>query len=228
MQQPLGVSIGDVQSKLVDLVSRIRGVGRRAGRYSWYSWGFLLALYGGVIGGGVVGLAFPGFGASLGVALVFVLYLPGLLLLALAVREILLGRRESDDPGSALNPAPDRSTLDTALGWTAVVQESQRVISRAKSEIDFSILPLAFGILGLGESVSVFWFPLLINYVEGGFLVMLVLLIPVAFLTLVWPFYRGGRRWIGKYQSLLDQQVRDLSRLESEFYWKFSGVPAPP
>ncbi|MGA8709842.1 MAG: hypothetical protein WB786_01225 [Thermoplasmata archaeon] len=50
-QATLGAPITEVQGHLGELVSRVRRAGRRAWRYSWFSWGFLFALYSGIIGG---------------------------------------------------------------------------------------------------------------------------------------------------------------------------------
>ncbi|MGA8709843.1 MAG: hypothetical protein WB786_01230 [Thermoplasmata archaeon] len=126
-------------------------------------------------------------------------------------------------------PKGEASPVGSELGWTETVQETQKRLSHAKSEVDVSILPIALGALGFGSIVSgLFLFPFLVAF-GGGYFELLDLLLPVVFLVaLVVPIYRSARRWIGPYQSLLDTYVRELSRLEAEFFWKFAGVPVPP
>ena len=40
------------------------------------------------------------------------------------------------------------------------------------------------------------------------------------------PLYLLAREWIASYQTLLDREVGELSRLEAEFLWRFTGTPA--
>jgi hypothetical protein len=227
--RPPEVPITDVQGHLGVLVSRVRRAGRRAWRYSWFSWGFLIALYMGSVAGAVSGLAFPGLWVPLGQVTFLFFLLPAIGLLALALRELLLGHRESRATSSDVVPKGGTVPIGSELGWTETVQETQKRLSQAKSEADFSIVPLAFGFLGLGSVVSGEFLLPLVAVSGGGFLELLAIFIPIPFmLALVLPIYRAGRRWIAGYQSLLDSYVRDLSRLEAEFFWRFAGVPAPP
>lgn len=221
----VGVSIAVVQQQLTGLMARIRGAARRSNRFSWLSWGFLFALYLGLVFGALVGVAYPGFGAGLGLWLLLLYFLPAFVLLALGLRELFLGRRESLEQESARPPARTAAVPVQAQGWTEMVQESQKVITHAMNETDFTFLPLCFGALGLGEFLGIG----ILNWIapSGAEFPFVGLLIPIPFILLVWPVYRVARRWIGGYQAVLDRQVRELSRLESEFFWQFARAPPP-
>jgi len=223
---PVENSIAALQGQMTDLVRRVRGVARRSNRFSWLSWGFLYALYFGLVFGVLIGVAYPTFGAALGDGLLSLCFLPALALLALSLRELFFGRREGLEPGLPPNATWVGIPVEPAPGWTEMVQQSQQLITRAKNEVDFSFLPLCLGALGFGAFLG-FGLLRLVAPSIGGWLGILDLVVPIPFVLLVWPLYRTGRRWIGGYQSFLDRQVREFSRLESEFFWQFAGIAAP-
>jgi hypothetical protein len=40
------------------------------------------------------------------------------------------------------------------------------------------------------------------------------------------PLYFVARSWVRSYQARLDREVGELSRLEAEFLWRFTGTTA--
>lgn len=148
-----------------------------------------------------------------------IVFLGFIALLAVIVLEFFLARREALDlrAGNPENsPQPAREG-----GWVLAVQQSQKVLTRMKNVVEFSLLPLAFGLIVLGVagvsdlaggmSLAQFWW-LLIG------LVPTVVLVPSLFVL--------AHRWVGGFQQLLDRQVHELSLLEAEFIWRFAGKPA--
>lgn len=163
--------------------------------------------------------SFPAWGAAVSL-------LPALVMLALAVRELLVGERESVParvPSDASRPAgPEES----APGSVETVQQAQRLISHAKSETEFSFVPLFLGVYGAGAlagSEVVGW----LAPSAGAFTVLVSSVVAVPCLLALWPLYRIANRWIGGLQRLLDRQVGELTRLETEFLWRFAGTAVP-
>ena len=148
-----------------------------------------------------------------------IVFLGFIALLAVIVLEFFLARREALHMrvgGPVNSPQPS-----VEGGWVLAVQESQKVLTRMTNVVEFSLLPLAFGVLVLGvagvsdlvagTSLAQFW------WLPIG-LVPAVLLVP--------SLYVLAHRWVGGFQQLLDRQVHELGLLEAEFIWRFTGKPA--
>jgi hypothetical protein len=231
---PSAPSIAAVDRGLASFSDRIRGAARRSYWFSWLSWGFVFAVSACTVLLVLIDLEFavtvttttasgtsttttgPWWGLPVAVA-------PAVALLALAIRELLLARREElrwvavgGSPGTAPASASEG-------GWVTAVQQAQKTVTQIKNETEFSFLPLFLGMLGLGEialgvslsglNLGLFSFV----WVIGG-------AVPVCLLVV--PLYLIARRWTRGYQALLDHQVSELSRLEAEFLWRFTGSSA--
>ena len=98
--------------------------------------------------------------------------------------------------------------------------------THAKSEVEWSFVPLVLGWFGLAE----FFFIGVEQTLSNNATTVAILvgpLVALASLVLLWPLYLGAREWVVGYQSVLDRQVGELSRLEAEFFWQFAGMTAP-
>jgi hypothetical protein len=227
-----GATIRGVGVHLSSVASRVDSAARRSRRFSWYCWGFLFGVYGGILVFSLLGTLFAvvtttttAQGTSTTSTypwwdLPASAILP-VGLLVLAVREVVLGRREQ-----RVLPTPTAEP-DASPSWTETVQQCQRKITHAKNETEWSFVPLVLGLFGLVEFLA----SLAAVTVLVGTNPLVVLVAPlIAFVSLIglWPLYRGVRNWIGPYQRLLDQQVGDLAHLEAEFFWRFAGAPPTP
>lgn len=232
------IPIAAVQSRLELLLVRIRAAAKRSRRFSWYSWGFLFAVVGATVVFYVLLIlqvtafaAGPNSGASITNYLWLspLALIPAFLLVALAVREIVLGNQEASENASLPTPGTGEVTGGSPLSWTEIVRQSQELLTHMKSETEVSFIPLFLGVLSLteflgGSLLSV----LLANDSSIGPLgILLIYGVGVPFLLLLIPLYLSSRRWIRSYQSLLETQVGELSRLEGEFFTRFAGVAEP-
>jgi hypothetical protein len=216
------------------LLDRARSVSRRSHRISWLSFGFLVALYGGIVVLSVLGAIYP---VSTTTTLAngstqttttwstwgyLIAAPPALIVLGLLVRELVLGRAElRAGPGTAGPPPGD----EEGSGWTQQAVEAQKLLADAKHETEISFAPLAFGLLGMGELVAVEGLEVLFPSTAAlDFFVSLGLGF-LALLALV-PLYLLARGWILGNQALLDRQVREVSELEQAFLERFARTPA--
>ena len=230
---PLPIIAG-VQDELRALAIRVRAAAWRSYRFSWFAWGFLVATIAGV---GLVVLAYvffpvvtttPTLGGSettftLPLWVVPLTQAPAVVVLGLAIRELLLARREAH--GSALSRYAPQLSAEEAEdpSWTFLVQKAQDRITHAKNETDWSFPPILVGGLVLAEL-------LIVNFLTSGPLLFFVLL-PLTggiLSVLFWLLYRIARRWIRGYQTLLDRLVGEFATLESEFFWHFAGTQPSP
>jgi hypothetical protein len=211
--------IATIDRDLGSLTNRLLSAARRSYWFSGLAWAFGIAV--------LVGLLVPyqtttvtssGSTSSSGPGwTVPVVFLSLTVVLALALLALLIARREALSGGSAGSPAPAASQSEG--GWVVAVQRAQRTVTVMKNVAEFSFVPLLLGTLILGEwGISVVvgtnlsaWWPLI-----GA--------VPVALLAAA--LYLITREWIRSYQTLLDRQVVELSRLEAEFLWRFTGTPA--
>jgi len=225
-------SIRGIGAHLSAAERRIELAARRSRRFSWYCWGFLFGTYAGLLIFSYLGSAFAvvtttttsgGYSTTTTYPwwdLPVAAAIPVSLLL-LAVRELVLGRRELRAPST---PAGDS---ELTLGWTETVQQCQRRITHAKSETEWSFVPLVLGLFSFSEFCVIVFFEFISP--NGSTLVILIgPIVGLASLALLWPMYRAARKWIGSYQGLLDRQVGELARLEAEFLWRFAGAPPAP
>ncbi len=226
------ISMAAIQGQLTRLGDSIRVAARRSRRFSWFSWGFVFALVGGYLLGAVLGLLFPVVTTTITdggtsttttfpVWIIPVALLPAIVVLALAVREAILGRREGLQISSPPNPAAPQGPLVESAGWTEQVRQSQQLITHMKNETEISFLPLFLGTLGLaevlvGEAIAA--------SSAGTLTILLVPLVAVPFLLPLVPLYWVTRQWIRGYQAILNRHVGELTRLESDFFARFAGV----
>lgn len=217
-----GNSIAALDAGMKRLEDHIHRTARRSWRFSILSWIFGMAVAilliipvqtttmtssGATQSSGPVWHAYP------------IVFLGLIALLVVIVLEFFLARREAlHVPVGDLENFP-QPPLEG--GWISAVQGSQKALTRMKNVVEFSLLPLGFGVLILGVAgvanlvvgtslAQFWWFPI-------G-LVPAVLLVP--------SLYVLAHRWVGGFQQLLDRQVHDLGHLEAEFIWRFAGKPA--
>ncbi|MGA8091713.1 MAG: hypothetical protein WB984_04385 [Thermoplasmata archaeon] len=230
---PLPVIAG-VQDELRALAIRVRAAAWRSYRFSWFTWGFLVAT---IAGEGLVVLTYVLFpvvtttstlGGSyttftLPIWIVPLTQTPAVAVLGLAIRELLLARREAQ--GSPLSPHAPHLSAEEAEdpSWTFLVQKAQQRITHVKNETDWSFPPILVGGLVFAEL-------LIVNVLPSGALLFFVLLpLTGAVLSvLLWLLYRIARRWIRGYQTLLDRLVGEFATLEAEFFWHFAGTQPSP
>lgn len=225
-EAPPAGSIAALLHRLTSFQDLLRSAARRSWRFSWFSWGFLFAV---VIGEGVgsllafFSLAAAASGASSSPTILVWIYpvsiLPSVVLLALSVREILLGRREARTGESPIRPSAREAPSSPGAGWTEVVQRSQQLLAQMRSEAEVAFVPL---ILGGFTAMTLVASLLLAGFVASD--AFLVFLAVIPFLLLLIPFYLAVRGWIRGYQTVLDRQVGSLSGLEQEFFTRFAGI----
>jgi len=227
-----------ISRHLSSLADHIDRMARRSRRFSWYSWGFLFLTYGGFAIATVLGALFPqvtttvsGNGVSTTTTFpewaIPVGMIPALFLLALAIRELIVGRREAQSSWPTRSGHVVRGPEPQPPNWTETVQQCQQKISHAKSEVEWSFLPLVFGSLGIGELIISY-----LSQVSGivlpfVYVVLAPLLALAPTLALALPLYFGSRRWVPELQKELNRQVGEVTRLEAEFLWRFGGASAP-
>jgi hypothetical protein len=222
-------TVEEAQLGLGESRRRVDAQVRRAHRFSWLSWGFLFALAFGEVLLVIFELVFPvvtsngtSYSSTSPFWGPFAAFAPAVVVLALAIRELFLGRREARE----VSPAgpPKRPEPGIAPTWIEEVRDAQARLTRGASEIEWSFVPLVLGFIafaeagvslaadaaGLPGSVTVF----LVASVGG-------LVLGVA---PVWPLYRVARQWIRAGQERLELQSRELARLEAEFLWRFAGA----
>jgi len=225
--------IAGVQDELRALAIRVRAAAWRSYRFSWFTWGFLVAT---IAGEGLVVLAFilavttsttavggTSSTSTLPLWVVPVAQIPAMLVLILAIRELVLARREAEGlPLSHRAPPLSAEEVEDS-SWTLLVQKAQERITHAKNETDWSFPPILVGGLVLAELLIVNVQP------PGALLYFVVVPLTVAVLSvLLWLMYRVARRWIRAYQTLLDRLVGEFGTLESEFLWRFAGAQRSP
>ena len=229
-------SVDSLQGRLRAFQSQVRAAARRSWFFSWYSWGFLFA---GILGlglGAVLASMFPVVtttytqtGSSTTVTTPFWVYpvslFPSPVLLALAIREVVLGRREARTGVSRVLPSRREAPSPPGAGWTELVRRSQQLITHMRSETGSAFIPLILGVFGAASILASF---LLLSFLSVSFqaVVLLDYVVPLPFLLLLIPFYLAVREWTRSYQNVLDWQVGSLSRLEQEFFVRFAGVTA--
>lgn len=230
-----GISIARIEGQVQGLSQAIRRVARRSRRFSWFSWGFLFAVYIGASVGAILSLVFMTTvttttlgGTSTTTTGAWWAYpvglAPSIVLLVLAVREVLLGRIESRGEVSSLPPTGTRPEAPAAVNWTENVRQAQETLTRSRSEVEWSFVPLVLGMLGLFEFVLSAALVLVLSS-WGALGVVLPLMLGFPFLLFLWPLYRVAGRWINRYQEQLTRQGKELSALENEFFWRFAGMP---
>ena len=220
---------------LSDLAARIQQVARRSRRFSWYSWGFLFVCFGSVylasylgslyavtvttstLGGVSVYTTLPWWTPLVGLA-------PPLAVLALGVREVVLGRRESERETASANSTQRATAEESPPNWTEVVQQNQKALTHSKSEVEWSFVPLILGFFGAVEVAIELIVQMLPPSPNPAIWVLVGPAIALPSLAMLWPLYRVARRWVGSFQTLLDRQVGEITRLEAEFLWRFGGA----
>lgn len=213
---------------LSTVAAQIDAAARRSRRFSRYCWGVLFGTFAGFLIFEALGTLFSvvtttttAQGVSITTTypwwdLPVAMAIP-VAFLVLAVREVVLGRRER-----WRRPTSTGASALT-VGWTETVQECQRKISHSKSEIEWSFVPLVLGLFSFTEACVIFLFDFIAPTATTTVLVAPV--VGFGCLALLWPLYRAARRWIDSYQRLLDRQVGELAHLEAEFFWRFVGAP---
>jgi hypothetical protein len=237
--EPLdGASIAGIGRHLSALEGGIRSGAQHSRRFSWYAWTFLFVVYVCLVLLSVIGFLFAvtttttSSNGSVSTTTTFpwwdplVSAVPALVVLALAVREILRGRREQRGEAAPRRAGDSETTLQSSPSWTETVQQCQQMVTHAKNEVEWSFLPLVLGLFSLVELLS-FGFQSTLSPNLGAAWVLVGPLTALPALALLWPLYRAARHWVVGYQSLLDRQVGELSRLEAEFFWRFTGTGAP-
>ncbi|HXY46376.1 MAG TPA: hypothetical protein VEG66_02900 [Thermoplasmata archaeon] len=231
-------AFSDLNQHLASLDGRVGSMARRSRRFSWLSWGFLFATYLGVFLWAIIGILFPvvtvttltGGGTSTTTTFPWwdfpVLSVPPVAMLAFAFRELFLGRRETSKRTNGPIGNDPKEFGGYAAGWTGTVQRCQQRITHAKSEVEWSFVPIVLGWfsfvwIGLAALESV------LAPGIGPVAVLLFPLVGLASIVLLYPLYRYAKGWIAQYQELLNRRVGELSKLEAEFLWRFAGGGLP-
>jgi hypothetical protein len=233
--RPRSVEVAELG--LAESRRRVDAQVRRGRRFSWFAWGFLFAFGFGEVLVSLLFLLFPmvtttvsGSGTSTTSAPpawgVIVAFAPAAVLLGLAVRELVLGRREArggPPPGRTTDPDPSN-----APPWIEEIRVAQQRLTRGASEIEWSFVPLVLGFIAFAE-LGVASGLASANFSGAG----LTFVIPsVAGLLIgivpLWPLYRIAKQWIRAGQERLELQSRRLVQLEVEFLWRFAGSGATP
>ncbi len=205
---------------------------RRARRFSWLCWGFLFALALGELllvtlellfaPSTLSGSSTSTTGAAWGP---FLSYGPAGVLLGLAVRELLVGRREArDGPGAV----PTTEGSPAAPSWIEEVRAAQQRLTRAASEIEWSFVPLVLGCIALAELAAALALSVTGPSTTATAVVLPGLLGLAIGVLPLWPLYRIAQQWIRFGQERLELQSRELAQLEAEFLWRFIGSGAAP
>ncbi len=148
---------------------------------------------------------------------------PGLLLL-FAYWEAIAGRRASLSLGTAGVPSGPAAEAEIPAPWVEAVRSSQEQVTRMRSEVDVAFVPLILGLLTLGGYIGEVVLAVLYPTGVSGLANLTPLLVAVPIMLLLVPLWFVCRRWINAYQSLLQAQVDQISRLEGEFFRRFAGV----
>jgi hypothetical protein len=220
--------IGRVESRLLSLDAGIRSAARHSYRLSWFAWGFLFAAF---VGIPVVEVAFifaalRSTGGTTSVGVIGIGAIPAVVLFALVLRELRLGRQEAHRFREGTGPTPPPAEVEPVGLSLLTVQEDQKEISRVRGELEVSMVPLILGGIGLIEFVDA----LVIVTLYPGFGSLSVVYLPVIPLViivpLIWAIWRAARQWVGQYQKGLDDQVREMVSLEGEFLGRFASGPS--
>ncbi len=224
--------IADVRS----ILDGAKRVSRRSYWLSWFAWGFVFALYGGYFAMIYVFLAYPSLGTSLlagtvtgGLAFTLVsalAFLPCAAFLFASFYEIRQGRRDARRVLAGVGASSGAGPAEMGgTGWTPQVVEAQKLLSHAKSETEFSFLPLTLGMIGIGSIVGLAiagqlgWTGLANLF--GSYGIAGVLTAAIAY-----PLYRVAQGSVKSLQQRLDRQVQDVTELEEQFLARFTGSPA--
>jgi len=210
---------------------------RRSRRFSWFCWGFLFAGYGGLALYSIIAVLFPvvtTVTSSTGTMTtstaplwsIPVAALPGVSLFVLAFREVIVGRHERDLGTSPVSGPSGPGDEGTSVGWTETVQRCQQRVTHAKSEVEWSFVPLVLGVFGYVEIVASLLLEVLFPAL-GLFYIILGPVLALVGVILLLPLYQYAKGWISDYQLLLNVQVGELSKLEAEFLWRFAGAGLP-
>jgi hypothetical protein len=230
-------SVAAAQGELGESRRRVDSQVRRGHRFSWFAWGFLFALALGEVLLVVIELLYPMVTTTVTVNGTsttstaplwgpFVAFAPAVVILGLAIRELVVGRREAAD--TSRRAPPTRTDTSAAPPWIEEVRVAQQRLTKTASEIEWSFVPLVLGFIGLAELALVF-----VGNVSGlGGFADAIFLPSLGGLVIgvlpLWPLYRLAKQWIRADQERLEIQSRELARLEAEFLWRFSGAGSIP
>lgn len=222
------LSITEIEGQLSTVRDRVRSTARGSRRFYWLSWGYLIGTVGAAIASYFISIQLlvqnAGTGASSGNAYPFwglvLPLIPAFGLLALAIGQLWVGYRGSR---TGFTSSPEGRVSASApvddMTWTELVQRAQKDLTQARGHAVSGFIPLLLGTLVLcGSSVAyqssgiAFGVTYAVFVPEVGLVLLLALL----------PLYLVARRWVARYQSLLDREVGELSRLESEFRSRFT------
>ena len=230
-------TIAEVGDHLTGLDARTSSLERRSRRFSWYSWLFLFATFTSFLLYGVLANAFEvttttvsASGITVTVAVPWwvldVSLSPALAFVVLAIREVVLGRRETGSPTGPVGVPGAGDPTGSPLNWTEVVQRCQKRVSHSKSEVEVAFVAWVLGLFTLAEFYAS---SVLVNDYPGLATSSILVgpIVGLCSLVLLWPLYRYAKRWVAADQTVLDRQVGELSRLEAEFLWRFAGAGAP-
>lgn len=231
-------SVAAAQAQLQEVDDRVTRHAQRSRRFSTFAWAFLFAVALGDAALSLIDLYVSVVTTTTGAAGTstssmppewgpFVAFAPAVALLGLAVREVVLGRRGTPARRRGIGPA-DAPAAEETTPWIESIRRAQELLARAGRDAEWSFVPLALGLLSLGQIIA---------GVAGAY--ALAASLPVAFLAVagaaavaslavLWPLYRGAKQWLEADQALLERESRELGELEAEFFWRFVGTGPTP
>lgn len=219
------------QAQLEETGRQVARVARRGRRIVLYDWSALVALGLGSLlitllfdlaptldtttGAGTAVTTVPAWAPIASAA-------PAIALLAMAVREILVGRRETLGHRPVAPNAPTIFDVGTP-SWIGGVREVQEAIARTARSIEWSFVPFALGVISLAVYLAS-------SYLGGGLpgsvgdLLIAPALGLLASVVPLWLTYRAAKQWTRAFQDGVEHQVEDMSLLEAEFLGRFAGA----
>jgi hypothetical protein len=232
--------ISEIQEQLQSVAAHIREAARRARRFWRLAWGALLSLIISAPVAGILGYYLritvttvtSGGGTSTTTgpptwipALVIV---PFAVVLGLAFRELFIVRAQARKAGPFRAPPIESVSQKGFWSCAEIIQESQRVLTQAGSQIGFTFFVLLADGLAFGVALQLFLSPYVdVSWPSPLWFDYLVPIVVAAFAAVLWPVSRVVRRSIALYQDSLNAQVRGISALETEFFERFALQTSP-
>jgi hypothetical protein len=221
---PIEGAVDRLQRRFTLFQGQVYSAVRRARLFLWLCWGFLCATIIGAIFGAMLSALFPVITTSyteLGavsttsppVWAIPVGMIPAAALLALAVLDIVHGRREIRTGAVRVRVSHWTASSPASSGWAEKIRGAQTLITRIRHDTNSGFVPLLLGGLLLDIFLGQ---PLLSHFARGSASYAIASdLLPIPALVLLLGLFLIARGWIRSYQMLLDRQATVLTGLAS-------------